>query len=59
MIFFQGVHSVDQEVFLSVPVVLSKHGVGHVVKQPLNDAEQEALLKSASLMHEVQSNLNL
>lgn len=54
----QGNHDVEQEVFLSVPAILNNNGVTNIIKQPLNEVEHQALLKSASLMGEVQANLN-
>lgn len=57
IIFFQGLHGIDQDVFLSVPAVLGENGISSIVKQLLNPQENEALLKSASLMAEVQNGL--
>jgi len=55
----QGQHDIDKDVFLSLPCVLGENGVTHIVKQPLTAEEKEMLHKSASLMAEVQSKLNL
>lgn len=55
----QGQHDIDKDVFLSLPCVLGENGVTHIVKQLLTAEEKEMLHKSATLMAEVQSNLNL
>jgi len=55
----QGQHGIDKDVFLSLPCVLGENGVTHIVKQPLTAEEKEMLHKSAHLMAEVQSKLNL
>lgn len=59
VMIFQGQHGIDKDVFLSLPCVLGENGVTHIVKQPLTPEEKEMLHKSASLMAEIQSNLNL
>lgn len=53
----QGYHDIEQECFLSLPVVLGANGVSEVVQQKLEDQEKESLHKSASLMGEVQLGL--
>jgi len=59
VLMLQGQHDIDKDVFLSLPCVLGENGVTHIVKQPLTTEEKEMLHKSASLMAEVQSKLNL
>ncbi|XP_066250911.1 L-lactate dehydrogenase isoform X1 [Euwallacea similis] len=56
--YVKGLHGVEQDVFLSVPAVLGENGISYIVKQSLSPHENEALLKSASLMAEVQDGLN-
>uniref|UniRef100_A0A0K8TLG7 L-lactate dehydrogenase n=1 Tax=Tabanus bromius TaxID=304241 RepID=A0A0K8TLG7_TABBR len=52
-----GEHSIDKDVFLSLPCVLNANGVTHIVKQILTPTEISQLHKSANLMHEVQTGL--
>ncbi|CAH0767557.1 unnamed protein product [Bemisia tabaci] len=53
----QGLHGVDEEVFLSVPCVIGENGITSIVKQILTKEEQEKLQKSAKLMHGIQADL--
>lgn len=55
----KGQHGIEQEVFLSIPAVLCRHGVVSVVSQPLDSAEVEQLKNSAKAMHEIQKDLKL
>lgn len=54
---FQNFHSIDKDVFLSLPVVLGENGVTHVIKQTLTEAEINQLKKSADTLWEVQTGL--
>lgn len=54
---FQGEHGIKEEVYLSLPCVLTSIGVSHIVKQILTDSETDQLQKSAALMHQVQQGL--
>ncbi|XP_054274508.1 L-lactate dehydrogenase isoform X2 [Macrosteles quadrilineatus] len=49
----KGFHGIDHNVFLSLPCVLGESGVSHVVKQPLNQVEQQQLHKSAETINQV------
>lgn len=53
----QGLHGIDQEVFLSIPCVLGINGITEIIRQTLNDAEKQKLQKSALGMHEVQTGI--
>ncbi|KAF2896294.1 hypothetical protein ILUMI_09879 [Ignelater luminosus] len=53
----QGLHGINEDVYLSLPAVLGADGVSDVVKQSLTEDEMERLRKSAALMEEVQKNL--
>lgn len=53
----QGLHGIEDEVFLSLPVVLGERGVTDIVKQPLTETELAALHKSAKIMAKVQADL--
>lgn len=50
-------HGIEEEVFLSLPVVLGENGVVAIIKQTLTPSEVESLQKSAKIMQEVQQNL--
>lgn len=50
----KGLHGVDQDVYLSLPVVLGENGVTHIIKQNLNETEINQLKKSAAQLYEVQ-----
>ncbi|XP_063910890.1 L-lactate dehydrogenase-like isoform X2 [Zophobas morio] len=55
----KGHHEIEQDVFLSLPAVLGGNGVTNIVNQCLTEAERQKLLKSASLLEEIQKNLKL
>lgn len=57
MYLFQGEHGIKEDVYLSLPCVLTSNGVSHIVKQILTDSETIQLQKSAALMHQVQQGL--
>lgn len=53
----QGYHSIDKDVFLSLPVVLGENGVTHVIKQTLTEAEINQLKTSADTLWDVQAGI--
>lgn len=55
----RGLHGVDDDVFLSLPCVLGRHGVEQIVRQRLTDEETAMLQKSATAMAKVQDGLRL
>jgi len=55
----QGLHGIEEEVFLSLPCVLSQGGIMNVLDQPLSQNETAMLKKSAMEMAELQSSLNV
>lgn len=55
----QGLHGIEEDVFLSVPAVLGANGISHTITQQLTEEERSCLQKSAQLMYKVQQNLNL
>ncbi|CAH1119601.1 unnamed protein product [Phaedon cochleariae] len=57
--YVKGEHGLEHEVFLSLPVVLGEIGISHIVTQKLNSSEHEAILKSATVMAEVQKDISL
>ncbi|VDK67478.1 unnamed protein product [Litomosoides sigmodontis] len=50
----KGLHGIDQDVYLSLPVVLGENGVTHIVKQNLNETEMQQFKQSAAQLYEVQ-----
>ncbi|OZC11271.1 L-lactate dehydrogenase [Onchocerca flexuosa] len=50
----KGLHGIDQDVYLSLPVVLGENGITHIVKQNLNETEVKQLQASAAQLYEVQ-----
>lgn len=55
----QGLHSIGDDVFLSLPCVLGENGVRDLVKQLLTEEELRKLHESASLMSKVQADLTM
>ncbi|KJE95812.1 L-lactate dehydrogenase A [Capsaspora owczarzaki ATCC 30864] len=55
----KGHHGIEQDVFLSLPAVLTRAGVSRVVIQPLDAQETERLHTSAAALHAVQKDLNV
>ncbi len=54
---FQGDHGIKEQVYLSLPCVLTSNGISHVVKQILTKDEESKLQASADLMAAVQKDL--
>ncbi|XP_028043191.1 L-lactate dehydrogenase isoform X2 [Bombyx mandarina] len=55
--YLKGEHGIEDEVFLSLPCVLSHCGVSDVIRQPLTELEVAQLRKSAKVMAKVQNNI--
>ncbi|CAJ0932282.1 unnamed protein product, partial [Mesorhabditis belari] len=55
----KGFHGINDDVFLSLPVVLGSNGLTHIVKQNLSETEISQLQKSAESLLEVQNSLKL
>ena len=53
----QGLHGVEDDVFLSVPCVLGRQGLDRMVVQSLTEEERANVLKSAKTLHEVQESI--
>ncbi|KAK6053278.1 L-lactate dehydrogenase [Cooperia oncophora] len=53
----KGFHGIEDEVYLSLPVVLGANGITHIVKQNLNGDEVEKLHQSSQALLEVQQGL--
>lgn len=58
-LFKQGIHGVEQPVFLSVPCVVGENGITDIIQQTLTEGERNQLQKSAATLNEVQINLVL
>ncbi|WKX93589.1 hypothetical protein Q1695_011115 [Nippostrongylus brasiliensis] len=52
-----GLHGIEEDVYLSLPVVVGSNGITHVIKQNLNAAEIEKLHKSSDALLSVQKSL--
>lgn len=52
-----GEQGINDEVYLSLPCVLGRNGVSHVIKQILTEAEMKKLQDSARIMAEVQAGI--
>ncbi|KAK5981058.1 Lactate/malate dehydrogenase alpha/beta protein, partial [Trichostrongylus colubriformis] len=53
----KGIHGIEDDVYLSLPVVLGSNGITHLVKQNLNKDEVEKLHNSSKALLEVQQSL--
>lgn len=53
-----GAHDIN-DVCLSMPCLVNRQGLVQVLPVPLEDAEKEALLKSAAMLHSMQEKLEL
>ena len=57
LLYLQGFHGIEDDVFLSLPCVLGCHGVMYVIKQTLEENEVKKLQSCARTMHEIQKML--
>lgn len=55
--FCQGVHNIEQDVFLSLPCVVGSNGITDVILQTLSDEEKAKLQNSASALNDVQTGI--
>uniref|UniRef100_A0A914HVC5 L-lactate dehydrogenase n=1 Tax=Globodera rostochiensis TaxID=31243 RepID=A0A914HVC5_GLORO len=55
----KGVHGIEGDVFLSLPVVVGANGVNFIIKQDLKSNEMDQLHGSAAKLLEVQKSLKL
>jgi len=49
----QGYHGIDEEIFISLPVVVGESGITSVFNQRINDEERAKIQKSAKTLREV------
>lgn len=49
----QGYHGIDEEVFLSLPVIVGENGVNAIFNQKLSDEEIQKIKKSAVTLREI------
>lgn len=59
VVYLQGMHGVNDEVFLSVPCILGNTGLTDVVHMTLKPDEEKQLVKSAETLWGVQKELTL
>ena len=55
----QGYHGIEEEVFLSLPVVVGENGINAVFNQKLDDDEVEQIKKSATTLREIINNISM
>lgn len=53
----QGQQDIEEDVFLSMPCVLSANGVTHIVQPTLTATEKSQLQKSAQLLAKIQADI--
>lgn len=59
VVYLQGMHGVNDEVFLSIPCILGNSGLTDVVHMTLKPDEEKQLVKSAETLWGVQKELTL
>ena len=55
----QGYHGIDQEVFLSMPVIVGENGVNAIFNQKLSEEEVQKIKKSAGTLREIIDKISL
>ena len=55
----QGYHGIEQEVFLSMPVIVGENGVNAIFNQKLSEEEVQKIKKSARTLREIIDKINL
>ncbi|XP_014261557.1 L-lactate dehydrogenase A chain [Cimex lectularius] len=55
----KGFHGVNEEVFMSLPCVLGKGGISHIIPLNISDNEEDAFVKAAMKLCEVQESVAL
>ena len=55
----QGYHGIQEEVFLSLPVVVGENGINAIFNQKLADDEVEKIKKSATTLLDIIYKINL
>ena len=53
LLLIQGYHGIEQEVFLSLPVVVGENGITAVFNQKLNEQESDKVRSSAQQLSSV------
>ncbi|XP_069479561.1 L-lactate dehydrogenase B chain-like isoform X3 [Ambystoma mexicanum] len=48
--FVKGIHGIEEDIFLSLPCILSSSGVSGILRQPLTEAELQQLRRSAAAL---------
>jgi L-lactate dehydrogenase len=55
----QGIHGIEEDLFLSLPTVLGANGINFIIRQELKPHELEQLRESARKIHDIQQSLKL
>jgi len=55
----QGYHGIEEEVFLSLPVVVGENGINAVFNQRLDDDEVEKIKKTAATLLEIIQSISI
>jgi len=53
IVVIQGYHGIEDEIYISLPVVVGESGITSVFNQKLNDDERAKIQKSAKTLREV------
>ena len=59
MMAVQGYHGIDDEIYISLPVVVGETGITSVFNQKINDEERAKIQKSAKTLREVLDGVKL
>jgi len=49
----QGYHGIEEDIYISLPVVVGESGITSVFNQKLSDDERSKIVKSAKTLREV------
>jgi len=55
----QGYHGIEEEVFLSLPVIVGENGINAVFNQKLDEDEVYKIKKSGSTLREIIDNISI
>jgi L-lactate dehydrogenase len=55
----KGFHGLDEDCFLSLPLVVGAGGLQHTMRLPLSDTEDEALQRSIEILLELRRTVDL
>jgi len=55
----QGYHGIEEEVFLSMPVIVGENGINAIFNQKLSDDEVQKIKKSAATLRDIINKITL